>query len=463
MSRHAPMMVHSGRPQCGPPVRRLRRLLPVIGLLAILGPKFAAGSERATVTMWFWGASVVQRQALQDALVKPFNDQQDKYRLVIEYRTTVDSDVRIAAIANRGPDIVYTSGPASVSPLARAGKVEPLEAYSKQYGWDDRLLAPVLDACRQYGHLYCVTPSLCVNGMFYNKAVLRANGWPVPKSRAEVEAVMRAAQAKGMYASVTGNSGWQPVNEDYISIFFNQMLGPAKIHDLLTGRISWSSPDVEAAVSELDRWYKAGYLGGSDYFVLDFESSLALLAQKRSPFFFSPSFLFQWAGSYFKGPEADNLGFAPFPRLNPQLPYPIYDVGSAFTLSINANSTVKAGAAQVLNMILSPQFVLAVSKQWPGYWSIPLKNFPADPTAVGVVKSYYQSMAAISAAVKSGVFGYNAASYFPSATKDLLVQDLEGVWLDQETPREMLIRAGRVFAKERARGAVINDIPTPHF
>ena len=83
--------------------------------------------------MWFWGASPANRQALEDALVKPFNSRQSQYRLVVEYRTTVDNDVRIAAIANRGPDIIYTSGPVDVSPLARAGKLEPgrVFAFSK--------------------------------------------------------------------------------------------------------------------------------------------------------------------------------------------------------------------------------------------------------------------------------------------------------------------------------------------
>jgi raffinose/stachyose/melibiose transport system substrate-binding protein len=409
--------------------------------------------------MWFWGASPAYRHALDDALVKPFNERQATYRLVIEYRTTVDSDVRIAAIANRGPDIIYTSGPATVSPLAKAAKLESMDAYAKKYGWEERMLSPVLGACRQLAHLYCVTPSMVVNGMFYNKSVLRENGWPVPRSQQEVEAVMNAAQAKGMYASVTGNSGWQPVNEDYVSIFLNQIVGPAKVRDLLTGSMDWSSPEVETAMSELDRWFKKGYLGGNDYFVLDFESSLALLHQKRTPFFFAPSFGFQWAVNYFKGSEADDLGFAPFPRMNPALPYPIYDVGSAFTLSINANSRVKDGAAEVLDMILSSEFVLAISKQWPGYWSVPLKTFPVDATATGVARAYYQSMSDISIAVRAGSFGYDAASYFPNATKDLLVQDLESVWLDQETPHDMLVRAERVFAKERARGLLIDVIP----
>jgi raffinose/stachyose/melibiose transport system substrate-binding protein len=413
--------------------------------------------------MWFWGASPANRQALQDALVIPFNTRQHQYELQIEYRTSVDNDVRIAAIANRGPDIIFTSGPGDVWPLARAGKLEPLDAYAMRYGWTDRLLAPVLDTCRQEGHLYCVTPSLVVDGMFYNKAVLRENGWSVPTNERELEAVMRAAQAKGLYASVTGNAGWQPVNQDYVSIFMNAIAGPVSLHEVLTGKEPWTSPGMVEAIAELDRWYKAGYLGGRDYFLLNFDASIALLHQGRSPFFFAPSFCFQWAARYFTGAQSDDLGFAPFPRMRAGLPYPIYDVGSAFTLSINASSPVKQGAAQVLDMILTPEFMLRISRSWPGYWSIPFEYTPDDPGATGVVKTYYRSLAEISAAVRRGAFGYNLAAFFPNRTKDLLVQDIEAVWLNEETPREMLVRAGRVFAKERARGAVLDEIAAPHF
>src|SRR3984957_5146468 len=185
------------------PFRCARAPHLAIHLLVLLNPTFAAGSDRATITMWFWGAVPAYRQALQDALVTPFNASQDKYKLVIEYRTTVDNDVRIAAIGNRGPDIIYTSGPANVSPLARARKLEPLDAYAKQYGWGDRLLCPGLGACRQYSHLYCVTPSLYSDGMFYNKAVLRENGWSVPKSRDEVFGIIKGGADKGMDPSVT--------------------------------------------------------------------------------------------------------------------------------------------------------------------------------------------------------------------------------------------------------------------
>jgi len=220
---------------------------------------------------------------------------------------------------------------------------------------------------------------------------------------------------------------------------------------------------MQEAMNELNRWYRSGFLGGSDYFVLNFDSSLSLLHQGRAPFFFAPVFAFQWATAYFQGAEANDLRFAPFPNMNPALPYPLFDVGSAFSLSINAHSHVKDGAAAVLNWILSRQFVLAVSRQWPGYWAIPLVDFPQDPQATGVTRRYYEAMEQITAAVRRGAYGYNVDAYFPDVTKALLGQDLEAVWLGQETSDQMLQRAGRALARERSRGATLSDIPLPDF
>jgi raffinose/stachyose/melibiose transport system substrate-binding protein len=413
-----------------------------------------------TITMWFWGASPAYREALDETLITPFNTGQHRYKLVVEYRATVDSDVRLAAIANRGPDLVYTAGPADVTLLAKAGKLAPLDEYAERYAWKRRLLAPVLDSCRQLGHLYCLPPSLTANGMYYNKRVLRENGWSVPTEVAALEAIMKAAQAKGLYASVTGNHGWQPINRDYASIFINQMVGPMKLRALLSGEGDWSSPQMRAAMTELDRWFKAGYLGGSDYFTIDFDTSLALLRRGRAAFFFAPAISYQWAVNYFTGDAADDLGFAAFPRMNPALPYPIYDIGSAFSFSINANSRVKDGAAMVLDRMLSPAFVVAISRKWPGYWAPPLVDFPDDPAATGIMRSFYDTMRAITQSVKSGTFGYNVISFFPPATKDVFTQDLEAVWLDQETVPEMLDKAGRRFAKERSRG-LVTHVPAP--
>jgi raffinose/stachyose/melibiose transport system substrate-binding protein len=187
---------------------------------------------------------------------------------------------------------------------------------------------------------------------------------------------------------------------------------------------------------------------------LDFDISLLLLKQGRSPFFYAPTILFQWAPKYFNGTDADNIGFAPIPQLSSNAPYPFFDLGTAFTYSINARSKVKNGAAMVLNMMLSPRFITEVAKDWPGYWAPPLKDFPNDPNADATGRLFYKTMGMVSEAIAKGNYGYRTGTFLPPNTKDIFVTDVEAVWLDQETPLQMLQKVQRTFDHERRLGLV---------
>jgi raffinose/stachyose/melibiose transport system substrate-binding protein len=430
---------------------------------AVLAAIFAGPAlAREEVTLWFWGAPPNLQQAFQKNMIDPFNASQENYELVIEYRNSVDNDVRVAVLAGAGPDIVYTSGPSYIAPFAIAGKIESLDAYAEQFGWADRLLSPVLDTCNQQGHLYCVPPSLISDGVFYNKVLLEENGWGVPTTMAEVEAIMDQAMEMGLYASVTGNKGWQPVNENYASIFINNIVGPQGFYEVLTGDKSWTSDEMIHAIEESARWFKAGYLGGNDYFSLNFDESISLVSQKRSPFFFAPSIGFQWATNYFVDDTAGDFVFAPIPQMSEDVAYPLYDIGVAFTLSINSGSEVKDGAAAVLNLIMSADFAKNMAQDWPGYWGIPLKDFPSSAGSEGLSKSFLDAMAAMTAAVDTGAFGFKIGTFFPPATHQVIFEDIESVWLDQMTAEEMLEKASEAYAEEVAAG-LAQDLPKPDF
>ncbi|QJR19231.1 ABC transporter substrate-binding protein [Pelagibacterium halotolerans] len=436
----------------------MKRLLLIgTAAYAVLG---SAAMAAEPVTLWFWGAPPNLQDAFEEVLVGPFNASQDEYELQIEFLQDVDNDVRTAVLAGEGPDLVYTSGPSYIAPLARAGAIEPLDAYAEQYGWHDRLLEPVLDTCYQLDHLYCMPPALISDGMFYNRALLEEKGWEVPTTLAEVEQVMDAAIADGLYASVTGNKGWQPVNENYASIFINNVVGPARFYEILSTGEGWDSAEMIKAIEESARWFKAGYLGGSDYFSLNFDESISLVSQKRSPFFFAPSIGFQWATNYFTGDAAGDFAFAPIPQMDESLPYPIYDLGVAFTLSINANSDVKDGAAAVLDLIFSPEFASDMADVWPGYWGIPLREFPTNPDATGLTASFLDAMADMTAAVDAGTFGFKIGTFFPPATSQVMFEDIESVWLDRMTAQDMLAKAASAYADEMAQG-LTQDLPQP--
>lgn len=435
---------------------RARTSIWLVAALAVLDTLAGTSAmARQRVTMWFWGATPRYRATLERNLVAPFNASQNRYTLRIEYRASVDSDVRIALLAGGGPDLIYSSGPGDLVPLSRAGKLAPLEAYDRQYGWSRRLLGPLVSPCRQFGHLICVPMSMQADGMFYSQAVLHRFGWAVPTDVATLENRMRQAMDAGLYASATGNMGWQPINIDYASLFLNEWAGPGCIRGILTHAKRWTDPGFRVAIEQLDRWFSQGFLGGQDYFSLNFDKALLLLSQGRTPFVFAPTILFQWAGSYFPGPAAEDLRFAPFPRPTPTSAYPIYDVGLSFTYGINARSPVKDAAAQVLDRMISPAFIRQMARVWPGYWGPPLVDFPSDPEAVGLTRSYLEAMTAISLAVRSGHYGYGIDSFFPPATRQVFIRDLEALWVGEESPKQLLSKAEETFAGETRVGTGI--------
>jgi raffinose/stachyose/melibiose transport system substrate-binding protein len=434
-------------------------LILTVSLLAAIPVTHAQGSRKA-VTMWFWGAPPESQQAMNDILVKPYNDSQSDYQLSVEFRNTVDQDISVALAANSGPDIVYGSGPSFVAPYAAAGKLESMDKYSQKYGWKDRILAPIYQSGTVNGQLYALPNSLNTLGIFYNKTVLKENGWTPPKTIKDLETIMDQAMAKGMYASVTGNKGWKPVNENYVSLFLTHMAGPQNVYDALTGKQPWSTPAIAAAVDKSAEWYKKGYLAGDDYVNLNFNDAVQLLADKKSPFFIGPTLVFQFANQFFKGDNVGDLGFMPFPSVDDKLPYPLYTLGTTASLSINGNSQVKDAAAAVIDRMMTQQFLIDMTKRWPGYWGVPVNKLDVDPAQfTGLSREYILAIQDMIKAVNEGRFGYFTATFFPPATQQEFI-NIDTVWLGTTTSKDFLAHIDTVFAEEQAK-KMVPPIPQP--
>src|SRR5712664_441230 len=190
----------------------------------------SAPPGRSNLVMWFWGAPPQQQKTMQQVLINGFDKSQDKYSLSVTFNNAVDTNVQVALSANKGPDVVYSSGPSYAAAYAAEGKLVNMNSYAAKYGWKSELLSPMYQSGTIGGKLYDLPNSVSTYGIFYNKKVLQELGEPVPTSFAQLVAIMKKAQAKGLYASVTGNQGWKPVNLDYASIFLNQDAGPTAVY-----------------------------------------------------------------------------------------------------------------------------------------------------------------------------------------------------------------------------------------
>ena len=417
---------------------------------------------REEITMWFWGAEPYAQEALKTILVDKYNASQDKYQLVVEFRPSVDSDMTTALAANQGPDIVYGSGPAFVMPLVDAGKLENLNDYAEQYGWADKILKPYYESGNVDGNLYSLANGISTMGVFYNKKVLEDNGWTVPTTIEELETIMDQAIEKGMYASVTGNKGWQPVNENYASLFLTHIAGPETMYKVLTGEESWVNDDVIAAITKSKEWWDKVYLAGEDYPNLNFSESLQLLSEEKAPFFIGPSIAFQWAASYFTGDKAEDIAFIPFPATE-QVPDTTYTLGAACTLSINANAEDdhKDEAAKIIDTMMNADFMQEMTAAWPGYWGTPLKDISSvDTSDMDYLSAQFVEVCkSVSDAVNKGNFGYYDNVFFPSATQTRIV-NIDEVWYDTSSVEDYVQSIEDEFAVELENG-LVPPIPAP--
>ncbi|KMY50968.1 ABC transporter substrate-binding protein [Peribacillus loiseleuriae] len=412
------------------------------------------------ITMWFWGAPPEHQETLKKVLIDKYNKSQNEYELKIEYRNSVDKDISVALSSGKGPDIVYGSGPSFVIPLAEAGRIENLDKYAEKYGWKDRILDPIYESGTVNGSLYSLGNSLNTVGIFYNKKVLKDNNWPEPKTVEELERIMDEAIEKGMYASVTGNKGWKPVNENYSSLFLTHFAGGEKVYEALTGTTKWTDPAIIAALDTSAKWYKKGYLAGKDYTNLTFNESTQLLADEKAPFFFGPSLVYQFAAQSFSGDKAKDLGFMAFPTKDHQTNDPYYTLGVTATLSINAQSKHKDEAAKILDTMMTNEFMNEMTKTWPGYWGIPLKDLQIDTSDMPELsKAYAETIKNMVDGVNKGHFGYYTGVFLPPATQQIFL-DIESIWNEQMTSTELMKKVQVEFDKEKEKG-LVPPIPKP--
>jgi raffinose/stachyose/melibiose transport system substrate-binding protein len=377
-----------------------------------------------------------------------YDSTQSQYHLSLEFRNTVDKDIPVALAANNGPDIVYASGPSYTSVYAQEDKVLDLNKYSDQYGWKKRLLSVMYDACTVNGKLYSVPNAILISGIFYNKELFKEKGWKVPTTMAEFTALCDTAIKAGLYALSAGNKGWRPCNDHFSEMIVNHNIAPSNMYKCLTGQLSFDNPEMVKAVALSAAWYKKGYLSGNDYPNLNSQDVMQLLADKRAAMVIAPTLYIQFAAQSFLGADADKVGFAPMPSTSSK--DPIYDVSMACNFSIAKTSKYPDECAKILDHMMTAQFLADMTKGWPGYWTVPVKDLSsvnANAGFTGLSKMTIDAIKQAAPYIDKGNFAFHPSTFFPPATITAW-EDIDSVWQGVLTPEEFCKNVAAAFGPE---------------
>jgi raffinose/stachyose/melibiose transport system substrate-binding protein len=450
-----------------------KSLLLIIGLLAAAcgaspstSPPQAApavvSGEKVSVTWWYGNQEeAVQeqhRQAIQRDFVDTFNAAHPDIELKIIYQDQGEGPLRTALQAGLGPDIVHTPGPSFAANYALAGHILRLDAYAKQYAWDESIFPWALEVGQVNGKLYSLPQTYETMFLWYNKKTFADNGWQPPKNRTELEAIAQEAQARGLMPFVNGSAGWRGVNEWLLTIFYNNYAGADNVYHALKQEMRWDDPVFVEAVALLNSYMQQGFFRGSkeDYYASDFPDIGADLASGAGAIDFAGTWAFTSRPTDFEA-NPDDWEWSQIPALRDGVT-PVYSIGIGSTISINAHSPHPEAAAKVLDWLYNnPQRAAQIIHDYPGEWIVPIPLTKADfPPSTD--PRYIRALETTAPPSRNGNYGYPPWTFWPPKSDDYIIEELELVFNNKMTPQEFSAGLQELFAQE-FRNSQVPSIP----
>lgn len=203
--------------------------------------------------------------ALFDSLVAEFETAHPDVDVQVTTMARADmgTQVRMTLSAGSGPDVVnYDVGDAYLGALVRAGLVMDLtEAYATR-GWNDRFFPWAIKAVTYDGKEWGIPAQQEGQGLWYNAAMFRENGWAPPTDWASFTASADAALAAGIIPYGHGTATQGIASQTLSNIVYG--LIPADVvsdASTLEGSTTWADDPrfLEATQTYVD-WMEKGWL-----------------------------------------------------------------------------------------------------------------------------------------------------------------------------------------------------------
>jgi raffinose/stachyose/melibiose transport system substrate-binding protein len=430
------MTVKSGTRKEAEKMPRSRPWIVALSALALLlslaaGPLLGVAQAQDQVELRVWDQFTDPIESDNaDAIYAAFTEQNPNVTITREvFSTEQMRDVVNTAISSgTGPDLIfYDAGPGYAGVLADAGLILPLDDYAAQYGWDERIAAPAVEATTIDGTFYGMPLQTDLIGMYYNKTLLDQEGLTVPETLDELVTFCGQAAEKGYIpVNFADAEGWPAFHQ--FSMTANQMVGPDGIRALLNNEGSWDTPEIVTAI-------EAFFVTLRDAGCFP-EDPVAIAYDDGSPLFFNGEALLYPTGSWLiaemeaQMPDYE-VGFVPFPEIEGgQGRVWISGVGSAWYISSTAQNPDEAAA------FIDYLFSQEAAEKWIGVsrYFVPvdadLSTIESSPLSDLVIET-------LQTAGDEGVqFGYNVDVLAPPEFNEMMLSGFQAILVGDKTPEQ---------------------------
>ena len=220
------------------------------------------------------------------------------------------------------------AGQELIGTYVAAGQIEPLNDLYDQNGWLDVMPQTLIPLISQDGNIYSVTVNIHrANVMWYNPAVLEANGATVPATWDEFLTSAETLLANGVTPLAMGEQ-WTSMH--LLETVLLGSLGADGYAGLWDGSTDWAGPEVTAA---LETFQQVLTYVNSDASTLSWDQAAQLVVDGDAAF----TIMGDWADGFFVSlgltPETD-FGWAPAPGTDGLFQF----LSDSFVLPVNAKN-----------------------------------------------------------------------------------------------------------------------------
>jgi len=167
----------------------------------------------------------------------------------------------------------------------------------------------------------------------------------------------------------------------------------------------------------------------------------------------APTLYTQFVAQSTLADNPDAVGFVPMPTTYTD--EPVYDVSMTSNYAINASTPYPDECAKILDYILTSEFVVEMTKNWPGYWTIPVKDLADVDTSslTGLSLFTIECVKDAIPYIDEGNFAFHPSTFFPPATVTAF-EDIDTVWQGVLTAEQFCETVAKELDTEIADGLV---------
>lgn len=239
----------------------------LMGVVTVIGATSVnvMADEKVTLTIWGDPDNQAVIESTFDAINEAFEEAHPNIEIDYQWSGSFDN-LNVATQSDSLPDLFWVQGNKStkMAELARNGYILNLDEYNMDAS---RYPQSCVDYATVDGSIYCSYPAFIDYCLFYyNKEMFEENGWGVPNTWSEFEALVQTIADAGIQPIAMGGAG------DWDRYWLMQNAAPAFCNDTLLAikngeeDIDWSG--MEKLFDMFRRFSENGYMG-SDFQATD--------------------------------------------------------------------------------------------------------------------------------------------------------------------------------------------------